>query len=357
MPRPPAGAARGRSRAASGWEMARDRMSGLRIAEGRLPLGAHRERMRAARVEGASARDMDQARRRATDRHQPLGRRRPARRDRSEQAPRVRMLGLVEDGLEVASLGDPAGVHDGDVVSRLGDHPKVVGDQDDGRPVRLLEVADQVEDLSLHRHVERGRRLVGDQDLGVEGERHGDHHPLSHAAGELVRVAVDSLGGARDPDLPSASSARAARLAPRRPRAPGSPRRSAIRPCRAGGATTADPGRSSRCACRGRASARPGRVSRSSPSRRTRPSTVAFGNRVRPMTVRAVTLLPDPDSPTIPSVRPRSRERETPSTALTTPSRVAKRTSQVLDLEQRHLSTGPAGRGRRRGCRRRCWRR
>ena len=38
----------------------------------------------------------------------------------------------------------------------------------------------------------------------------------------------------------------------------------------------------------------------------------------------AVTDLPQPDSPTIPSVRPSSTEKETPSTACTAPSPVKK---------------------------------
>ena len=47
------------------------------------------------------------------------------------------------------------------------------------------------------------------------------------------------------------------------------------------------------------------------------------------------TLLPHPDSPTIPSVSPRSTANETPSTALTTPSSVVEVDLEVLDLEQR----------------------
>ena len=53
---------------------------------------------------------------------------------------------------------------------------------------------------------------------------------------------------------------------------------------------------------------------------------VAFGARVRPITVSIETLLPDPDSPTTPSIWPGSTESETPSTAFTTPSSVANRT-------------------------------
>ena len=67
-------------------------------------------------------------------------------------------------------------------------------------PNSLLEALHQVEDLRLRRHVERGRRLVGDQQVGVVDERHRDHHALAHAAGELVRVVVDPPLGARDAD-------------------------------------------------------------------------------------------------------------------------------------------------------------
>ena len=52
--------------------------------------------------------------------------------------------------------------------------------------------------------------------------------------------------------------------------------------------------------------------------------------------VRLVTLLPQPDSPTIPSVSPGSTANETPSTACTTPSSVSKLDPQVCDLEQAH---------------------
>ena len=67
-------------------------------------------------------------------------------------------------------------------------------------PSRALQLGEELEDLRLHRHVERGRRLVGDQHVRVAGERHGDHHPLALAAGELVRVGVDAALGLGDAD-------------------------------------------------------------------------------------------------------------------------------------------------------------
>ena len=58
----------------------------------------------------------------------------------------------------------------------------------------------QLEDLRLHRHVERGRGLVGDEQLRVADQRHRDHRALAHAAGELVRVVVEPLVRVGDAD-------------------------------------------------------------------------------------------------------------------------------------------------------------
>jgi hypothetical protein len=61
---------------------------------------------------------------------------------------------------------------------------------------RFLEPGEQLEDLALHRDVERGGRLVGDQQARLAGQRHRDHHALLLAAGQLVRV-----GGEAPPRL------------------------------------------------------------------------------------------------------------------------------------------------------------
>ena len=61
--------------------------------------------------------------------------------------------------------------------------------------------AQQRDDLRLHRDVERGGGLVGDDQLGLGAQRERDHHALAHAAGELVRVVVDALRRRRDADL------------------------------------------------------------------------------------------------------------------------------------------------------------
>ena len=57
---------------------------------------------------------------------------------------------------------------------------------------------DEVEHLGLDRRVEAGRRLVEDQQRGVDAERHRDHDALLHAAGELVRIALHDRGRVGD---------------------------------------------------------------------------------------------------------------------------------------------------------------
>jgi hypothetical protein len=59
---------------------------------------------------------------------------------------------------------------------------------------------DQTQDLRLGRHVERRRRLVGDEELGAGRDRDRDHHALAHAARELVRVGPEALLGTGDVD-------------------------------------------------------------------------------------------------------------------------------------------------------------
>ncbi len=159
-------------------------------------------------MERAARRRADQRRRRALDRHErvepPLD-----RRHRVEQTPRVRVLRPLEDLARRAVLHRAAGVHHHHGVRRLGDDAEIVRDQDDADVELALEVLDQLEDLRLHGHVERGRRLVADQDGRVVDERHRDHRALAHAARELVRVVARPAVGVRDPDVLEELDARA----------------------------------------------------------------------------------------------------------------------------------------------------
>ena len=74
-------------------------------------------------------------------------------------------------------------------------------DEDDAHAAFATEAGEQVHDLLLDGDVERGGRFVGDEDLRVAGEGHGDHRALLHAAGKLVGILVRDAGGVVDVDF------------------------------------------------------------------------------------------------------------------------------------------------------------
>ena len=103
------------------------------------------------------------------------------------------MLRLGEDILGGAGLDDLALGHDADPVGHLADDAEVVGDQQHRHAEALLQVLQQLQDLGLDGDVEGRGRLVGDQEVRLVGERHGDHDPLALTAGELVREGRKAL--------------------------------------------------------------------------------------------------------------------------------------------------------------------
>ena len=60
--------------------------------------------------------------------------------------------------------------------------------------VMLLEVPQQIDNLSLHRHVQGTGRLIEDDEAGLQDHRSGDGDTLALTTAELVRVAVDTVG-------------------------------------------------------------------------------------------------------------------------------------------------------------------
>ena len=162
-----------------------------------------RVRVRAARREAARVGQIDEIRRPAGDRGQPALADAFALelRQRAEQRLGVRMLRMVEQLLRRRLLDDLAGVHDGDLVGRLGDDAHVVRDDDHRHLVLLAQLLEQVEDARLHRDVERRRGLVGDQQPRLARQRDRDHHALPHAARIAVRIVVEALARVRDVHL------------------------------------------------------------------------------------------------------------------------------------------------------------
>ena len=81
-----------------------------------------------------------------------------------------------------------AAIHHSHVIGHLGDNAQVMGDEQDGGAVLLFKLVHQLQYLRLDGHVQRRGGLVRDQQLGLAGQRHGDHHALPHAAGQLMGI-------------------------------------------------------------------------------------------------------------------------------------------------------------------------
>ena len=99
------------------------------------------------------------------------------------------MLRRGEDLLDRPLLDDLAVVHDADHVGDAAHDAEIMGDEQQAHAEPGADFGQQRQDLRLHGDVERGGRLVGDQQIGLVGERHRDHDPLALAAGQLMRIA------------------------------------------------------------------------------------------------------------------------------------------------------------------------
>ena len=99
------------------------------------------------------------------------------------------MPGHGEQPARAGQLHDLAHVHHRDPLAEVLDDGQVVGDEQVGEVVVLLEILQQLQDLRLHRHVQGGYRLVGDDELRHQRQGAGDRDALALPARERVRIA------------------------------------------------------------------------------------------------------------------------------------------------------------------------
>ncbi len=150
--------------------------------------------------EGAAGRQIGKLRDCAGDCLQP----RPLPRTESRAGPkqplRIGMPHAGEHGVSRPALDDRAAIHHHHARDVLGDDAEIVRNQDHRHAALRDKVGDQVEDLPLDRHIERGGRFVCDQHIGLAGQRHGDGDTLALATGELVRIGIDAARRIRQTD-------------------------------------------------------------------------------------------------------------------------------------------------------------
>ena len=102
---------------------------------------------------------------------------------------------MIEDLLDIASLDRLSRIHDADAVASLEDEAEIMRDIDHRRPEALRDVLDQLDHARFDGDIERGCRLIEQQELGIGQKRHRDDDPLLLAARQLMRIGVhDPLG-------------------------------------------------------------------------------------------------------------------------------------------------------------------
>src|SRR5918993_3851526 len=111
--------------------------------------------------------------------------------DAVEERPRVGVARTGQDLRGRALLDDLARIHNRNLVGDLADKLKIVSNEDHSHAPLALKALEQRDDLGLDGDVEGSGWLVRDEEMRVAGESDSDHHPLTHAARQLVREGVD----------------------------------------------------------------------------------------------------------------------------------------------------------------------
>ena len=293
--------------------------------------------MRAAGVEAAARRPVARARHHALDLLEPRSARLGLG-NRAQEALRVGVARCAQQLDARALLDDLAGVHDRDAVGHLVDHAEVVRDEQHRRAGLGAEVAQQLQDLRADGGIERGGRLVGDQQARAHGHGHGDHDALLEPAGELVRIGVEAArAGSGMPTMrEQLHDARARRLARHAPCSSIASmhlladRRHRVQARHRLLEDHADPGAAHRAHLRHRQRQQIAALEEDAAAGSMRP-----GLGTSRMMASAVIDLPQPDSPTSASVSPAAMEKLDPiDHAHARRALAGKGDAQALDRQQ-----------------------
>ncbi len=111
------------------------------------------------------------------------------------------MTRRLENIARLAALDYLTRIHHDDVVRGFRHQRQIVRNQDQRHILLLLQLQQQLDNLCLNGHVQRRGWLVGDQQLWPTGDRHGDHHALTHAARQLMRIDIQSRRRVGNADL------------------------------------------------------------------------------------------------------------------------------------------------------------
>ena len=115
------------------------------------------------------------------------------RRSTGQQPLGVGVARMVQYLLRTAAFHNLTVIHHRHIVGYLRYHTKVVSDENHRYTPLPLQLAQQLQYGLLHRHIQRGCRLVGNHQLGFAHQRHGYHHPLLLSSAQLMGITLKNL--------------------------------------------------------------------------------------------------------------------------------------------------------------------
>ena len=95
---------------------------------------------------------------------------------------------LFEHIVDRSALHDLPGINHRDILTVLGHHAQVVGNQQQSGVQLFPQVSNGLQYLGLNGHVQRRGRLIRNQHLRIAGQGDADDHPLLHATGKLMGI-------------------------------------------------------------------------------------------------------------------------------------------------------------------------
>ncbi len=105
---------------------------------------------------------------------------------------RVGMEWFVENVPDRAEFDQFSSIENRNPITSFSDNPEIMRDEQERHVIRLLQFLENLENLGLDDHIERGRRLIRDKQGWPQNQSECDHDALAHPPGELVRIVSDA---------------------------------------------------------------------------------------------------------------------------------------------------------------------
>lgn len=157
--------------------------------------------IRTTRCKPASFREFKRIRNRSLDRFQTVSACYLNSWNGKDQELGIGMPWICKYIFHLTFLNDPAGVHYSNAVGDLGNHAKIMSDQENRHIHIFLQLFEQVQDLGLDSLPQGSCRLISNDHSWIGGQGNGDHYSLAKTARELMGIYFKPFFGIWNPDF------------------------------------------------------------------------------------------------------------------------------------------------------------